>query len=375
MKGHKYFRIAFLIIFTAAAQFLFNGKSYCDYKIIADHNGAKDFMLRDVPKEWLDKAKSDLHIGYGHTSHGSQITSGMTGMVAFINRGGLGFMVPAEYPTNYFSWNNGGTNGALDLQEGDGYGTGDLDHDCGYYPNWVNETRTYLDNPANNDVNVIIWSWCGQLADYTQQRTINEYLAPMAQLELDYPNVKFVYMTCHLNGTGITGNLHQRNEQIRQFCRDNNKILYDFTDIESYDPDGARNYNALYADDNCDYDADGQLPRTETNNWAIDWQNSHTVNYDWYSCSAAHSQALNGNLKAYAAWYLFARLAGWDGDTSPDPGIPGDVNNDGAVNVKDLIMVAINYGQPDYDPNCDLNEDGKIDIRDLLIVAVHYGDV
>ncbi len=47
-------------------------------------------------------------------------------------------------------------------------------------------------------------------------------------------------------------------------------------------------------------------------NWAIDWQNSHTINVDWYDCSAAHSQPLNGNLKAYAAWWLWAKLAGWD---------------------------------------------------------------
>ncbi|MEJ2507811.1 MAG: T9SS type A sorting domain-containing protein, partial [Ignavibacteriaceae bacterium] len=47
----------------------------------------------------------------------------------------------------------------------------------------------------------------------------------------------------------------------------------------------------------------------------VDWQNSHTENIDWYNCSTAHSQSLNGNLKAYAAWYLWASLAGWDGIT------------------------------------------------------------
>ena len=32
---------------------------------------------------------------------------------------------------------------------------------------------------------------------------------------------------------------------------------------------------------------------------------------DWYKCSSAHSQPLNANLKAYAAWWLWARLVGW----------------------------------------------------------------
>ena len=40
-------------------------------------------------------------------------------------------------------------------------------------------------------------------------------------------------------------------------------------------------------------------------------QNSHTEDIDWYTCSSAHSQPLNANRKAYAAWYLWACLAGW----------------------------------------------------------------
>jgi hypothetical protein len=31
-----------------------------------------------------------------------------------------------------------------------------VDHDCGYYPNRVNETREYLDDPSHADVNGII---------------------------------------------------------------------------------------------------------------------------------------------------------------------------------------------------------------------------
>ena len=49
-------------------------------------------------------------------------------------------------------------------------------------------------------------------------------------------------------------------------------------------------------------------------NWATEWQNAHTQGTDWYNCSSAHSQPLNANQKAYAAWWLWARLAGWDGN-------------------------------------------------------------
>ena len=177
--------------------------------------------------------------------------------------------------------------------------------------------------PANNDVNVVIWSWCGQVSSATEA-DINTYLDLMNELENDYQYVKFVYMTGHLDGTGINGNLNVRNEQIRNYCLTNGKILYDFSDIESYDPDG-NYYLDKDANDNCDYDSDGNGSLDK--NWAIDWQNSHTINVDWYDCSAAHSQPLNGNLKAYAAWWLWAKLAGWNSTSGiENPAEPSLVN-------------------------------------------------
>lgn len=300
--------------------------TFCADPIIIGHNCTD---ITQIPESAINQAKTDLHIAYGHTSHGSQLTSGMTGLVDFANGGGLGLL----FPTDIFQWNNGGSGGALDFHD---YAMGG---DVGYYPQWVDNTRSYLGGPDpgtgmgtnNNDVNVIIWSWCGQASSRTEQAMIDTYLAPMTQLELDYPNITFVYMTGHLDGTGLTGKLHLRNEQIRNYCRDNNKVLYDFADIESYDPEGLVNYMELIANDNCDYDSDGNGSRDS--NWATDWQNSHTENIEWYSCSSAHSQSLNANRKAYAAWWLWARLAGWSVDVTADDVNPpptaasGDVSN------------------------------------------------
>jgi hypothetical protein len=202
-----------------------------------------------------------------------------------------------------YAWNNGGRDGALDLHD---YAmAGDLGNPD--RTTWADRTRTYL--AANNDVNVIVWSWCGQVSSATEA-DINTYLTLMSALEADFPQVKFVYMTGHLDGTGLTGNLHLRNEQIRSYCTTNNKILYDFADIESYDPDGVY-YGDKIPDDNCDYDSDGNGSRDR--NWANEWQSAHTEGVDWYYCTAAHSRPLNGNMKAYAAWWLWARLAGWEG--------------------------------------------------------------
>lgn len=249
---------------------------------IIDHSCTE---IISIPESAVTQAKTDLHIAYGHTSHGSQLTDGMTGL--------------ADFMGSLYAWNDGGTDGALDLH--DGGVSGDLGNPDRI--TWASVTREYL--AYNTDVNVIIWSWCGQVSSATEE-DISTYLDLMSSLENDFPGVKFVYMTGHLDGSGLEGNLHIRNEQIRDFCRQNSKILYDFEDIESYNPDGVY-FGDRYPNDNCDYDSDGD--GYTDSNWAIEWQDAHPG--EWYNCSSAHSQPLNANLKAYAAWWLWARLAGW----------------------------------------------------------------
>ncbi len=297
----KVFLLAIITLFLVACSREGDPKDG-DPKIIDNGIINHNFINLDaIPSEWITKAKTDLHIAYGHTSHGSQITSGMTGLVSFKG--------------SDYDWNNGGDGGALDLH--DNAMSGDLGN-----PNrtqWEDETRDYL--AANTDVNVIIWSWCGQVSEATEEE-INTYLNLMAGLEEDFPDVTFVYMTGHLDGSGLTGNLHLRNEQIREYCKTNKKFLFDFADIEAYDPDGVY-YGNKFPDDGCNYDFDGDgttessgdpsLPEGGDKNWAIEWQNSHTQGTDWFSCGAQHTQPLNANMKAYAAWYLWARIAGWSG--------------------------------------------------------------
>lgn len=302
-------QLRFIVVFLFASFFLISCDSLNIYpntlpeasfntEIISNHSYANLESLRTIPISAIETAKNNLHIAYGHTSHGSQITTGMTGLNNFANTGILG----SNYPVNLFDWNDGGAYNSLDLHD---YA---MAGDCGYYPEWVDNTVTYLEDDGNSDINIIIWSWCGQVSSISEATMTTNYLEPMANLEEAYPDIIFIYMTGHLDGTGLDGTLHLRNEQIRDFCLDNNKVLYDFADIETYNPDGLY-YGDKNPNDNCDYD----LVDGSSGNWAIEWAGSHTEDVDWYACNSAHSHALNANMKAYAAWWLWARIAGWNG--------------------------------------------------------------
>jgi hypothetical protein len=246
--------------------------------IVADHTTC-DIAL--VPGEWVEAAKGGLRIWYGHTSHGSQIVSGL-----------------ATLRSDLLAYNDGPE--TLSIREtGGDLGNPDA-------TTWATKTREQLDR-ADNDRNVVVWSWCGQVSGRSEEVLRRDYLELMTSLEREYPDVLFVYMTGHLDGTGSEGNLHKRNEQIRDYCRENDKILFDFADIESFDPDGAP-YLDLGANDNCDYrDPDTGAGR----NWADEWCAAHPGTCA--SCSCAHSKCLNCQLKGSAFWWLLARMAGWPG--------------------------------------------------------------
>ena len=247
--------------------------------IIIDHTCTD---IGQIPQEWINKAKNDFKISYGHTSHGSQIVTGMD-----LLKGA---------PGSLYDYNHDGSNGALSLHDREP--SGDLGHNGSLV--WEQSTRALLGTPGC-DRNMIMWSWCGGVSDNTEEG-INIYLNAMNQLELDYPHVTFVYMTGHLDGTGEAGKLNVRNNQIRNYCRGNSKILFDFADIESYDPDG--NYFLdRGANDNCGYNS---------GNWADEWCAAHPGSELCADCSCAHSKPLNCNMKGRAFWWMMARLAGWN---------------------------------------------------------------
>ncbi len=324
-----------------------------------------DHTKRDIakiPVQAIVQAKKKLHIAYGHTSHGQQLVVGMESLDSFMSKKG--------YASGTFAVDFDGrpSGSELDLCDNPWKNWSEYGRDLGSrktdgkmsdgdYTAWVYTTRKYLGwapgsgdgsqlahyatgapryNPSScNNCNVIVWAWCGQVG-YCPPQEIHNYLRNMTQLERAYPQVKFVYMTGHLargeqkHDIGLNGSVHTRNTIIRNYCIKNNKILYDFEDIESYDPDGVY-YGNRFATDSCNYDANNDGVTTENldggnwslpfiaahgdRNWALDWQKKHKEGSDWFTTRAQpqHTHYINANMKAFAAWRLWIYCARWSG--------------------------------------------------------------
>jgi hypothetical protein len=249
--------------------------------IIIDHNSVANFD--NIPSQWIERAKTDLNLAYGHTSHGSQIVTGMTML---------------RNQNSLYNYTTGSSGFLCDGCMSGAYDLGNPNRTA-----WATATRNYLNGSGANR-KVIMWSWCGQVSTATSSDIANSYLANMAQLESEFPNVKFIYMTGHLDGTGETGNLKIRNQQIRDYVIANDKILFDFADIESYNPEGTYFPN-----------------ETDACAWCSTWCSSHACP----TCSScAHSHCFNCYNKGKAFWYMMAVLAGWNEGASSDTTPPAN---------------------------------------------------
>ena len=232
--------------------------------------------LDAVSRVHYETAKNNFVLIYSGTSHSSQINTGITEL------------------SSRETWT------AWTFEEGT-YGLpGDLGNPD--YTTWETRTRTYLNSHPN--VNICMWSWCGQVGG-ADVEAAGRYIALMEDLISDYPDVTFIYMTGHCDGNGTTGSVNIENNKIREHCLANNRWLFDFADFDATNPAGV-SYLDRNVSDHGNYDG---------GNWTEEWFAQHPE--DWHSCSCAHSadghQSLNCNRKAIGFVHMMARIAGWDG--------------------------------------------------------------
>lgn len=171
----------------------------------------------------------------------------------------------------------------------------------------------------NTDINVCMHVWCQQVRGSTSDY-IEGYLYAMEQMETNYPDVTFLYMTGHAQFraddedcpyTDEDGfRMYKNSELVRDFCFANDKILVDTADMDIYCPyDGGVDLaNDWVKEDD----------RTlSSGTWNGDdysgstWPVVHLAGWGGYNGTYAHTTLLHCQLKSQALWKIFAVLQGW----------------------------------------------------------------
>lgn len=251
--------------------------SRLDSALIIDHH----YVHPDqIPSAWIDSVKANCKWHYAHTSHGGQLTIGLEDLEVINSNYAvdIGWCALPVNPSAFC---------IHDGQLSESYITPEL-----YWQSTtgMNTTRAVLN--GNPDLNYSGWSWCCQVNSYNQTQ-VQEYLDSLSQLEQEFPNVTFIYMTGNAQTDGSGGyNRYLRNEQIRQYCMDNNKVLFDFADLDCWW------YN----------DTTGMW---EQNTYSYNSQNIPLEHPAFNGNYGGHTTYESCLQKGCAVWYMFAVLSGW----------------------------------------------------------------
>jgi hypothetical protein len=255
--------------------------------IVIDHRHTD---VSAIPAQWITAAKQ-LTVHYAHTSHGSQVLDGLNWLeqrdpVYSVNIEASGDVVHPQQ------------SGALNVYDGNNYPDDTYILPGMYWESadGLSHTRSVVDTGW---FDVSLWTWCGQMSTYSDAQ-VQDYLDKVTALKAQYPQVRFIFYTGHNDGNWAGSRLLQNNNRVRQYVQQHGGVLFDFADIESYDPDGIYYPNAS---DACE--------------WCDDWCAANPTHFACQSTptGCAHTDGLQCTLKGQAFWQLLARLSGWDGNS------------------------------------------------------------
>jgi type IX secretion system substrate protein len=294
-------------------------QSVFSQQYLADYSVAKEEVLRSIPTEYVDKARTELVIAYQHTSHGTHVSRGVFGLQDYKAGDEQLFGVSASGASGKLFFRDY----ALSAYAPSGVTAIDLSVDETAF---IQTTRNFLDSSENADVNVIMWSWC----DISGHSVSENYLPGMTTLISEYgPGgsmigsgegqrdlpVSFIFMTGHANENANAGTLQPKpqSELITSYCNTNAQFCLDYFSIDSHDMEN--NYWEDVSDDGKSSSYGG--------NFYVAWQSAHTLGEDYFenketpggdvAFGAHNTQHITANRKAYAFWWTLARIAGWDG--------------------------------------------------------------
>ncbi|WP_430815716.1 hypothetical protein [Carboxylicivirga sp. RSCT41] len=290
-------------------------------QFIADYTVAKEGVLRSIPKKYIDLARQNLHVAYQHTSHGTHVSRGLYGLQDYKEGDDVLFGITNHNPQE----------GKLDfrdyaLQEyaEPGRNGVDLSRDETAF---IQATRNYLDDEDNADINVVMWSWCN-IAGHDvsgnylpgMKILIDEYGVGGSKLGNEKGQrknaVAFIFMTGHANrstNTGV-GNPKEQARLINDYCNANGLLCLDYYSIDTHC------MNDNYWEDAGDNGDSGNYG----GNFYEDWQSENELGIAYFESKnkpggevklGSHTtQYITSNRKAYAMWWILARLSGWDGE-------------------------------------------------------------
>jgi len=287
---------------------------------IAGHSVAKEEVLRQIPVEFINKARQELVIAYQHTSHGTHVAWGVFGLQDYKTGDTLLFGVSESPAPDTLEFRDR----VMADYAPPGVDAADLSRDETAF---IQTTRNYLDAPENASVNVVMWSWC----DIAGHNVANNYLPGMDSLISEYgPGgtgidtaegyrqvpVTFIRMTGHANVNANVGDTLRTKAQadtIINYSMANQQYCLDYYSIDTHDMED--NYWEDAGDDGNSSAYGG--------NFYTDWQNSHVLGEDYFENKESpgglvtygehNTQHITANRKAYAMWWILARIAGWDG--------------------------------------------------------------
>ncbi len=289
-------------------------------QFIADYSVAKEEVLRSIPENVIAQVRNDFKILYFHTSHGTHVTFGVNGLQRYKTGDDVLFaakVVDVRYEK---------VSPAVDsLELYDWYGW-DLSEQESTFDDY---TRNFLDDDKYADVNVVMWSWC----DITGHEPNNYYLPKMQALINEYGEggskigtgeglrevpVKFIFMTGHAVENNNIGDGKPKNQAdlITDFCNTHNYFCLDYYSIDTHD------MSDNYWDDSSDdsYSKKYKIDGGTTYQFYVDYQDTHILGSDYFYnkdfagnvATGEHlTQHITSNRKAYAMWWILARLTGW----------------------------------------------------------------